>query len=501
MYVCLPVHTRQVTAYVGTHVYAQSYRRSRACSRSVQEGWGWGCGAGQGAAPQPPASDGRCVRICGVGWGWVGARTRVCTGWCGSRDPPGPPPPTERSRPRPPSRSPSPGPRRILPKGFIKTQRTETGTHRVRSGCGGIAYSCHQPPARGRHRGAVGVTALAGVPVPAPAAPPSLPPASPPPACPKPGTPGPSASPRPRCRDGAGAPRGSAGARRRSRRGWAGSGSGAGSTHALAQTPRGHRNGPYREAREREPARPQAGAPSSGPGSGAPAGLPSHPTPANKTRHKHRDSPSLRLSPPCPDKLFKSSIRKCKKCTRKWNPRPSRSGDGRGVASVEAHLKQERESPAAPAAARLPRQQCRHASPALPPATGQLSAGGPGPAPGGCCRQRGELPVSQAPDPPTPNEGQGEHADPPGRGSQLGRPARGLREGSCPCSHLRCGHSSQRPHPDPGTRGGSPERSPWAAPPPPRTRAPTGPQQRAQPYLSWKWELRRKIVGTAKYLQ
>lgn len=42
---------------------------------------------------------------------------------------------------------------------------------------------------------------------------------------------------------------------------------------------------------------------------------------------------------------------------------------------------------------------------------------------------------------------------------------------------------------------------------PPRPRVPTGPQQtkhrrqRAQPYLSWKWELRRKIVGTAKYLQ
>lgn len=49
----------------------------------------------------------------------------------------------------------------------------------------------------------------------------------------------------------------------------------------------------------------------------APTGLPSPPTRANKTRHKHRDYLPSQLSPPRPDKLFKSSIRKCKKCTRK----------------------------------------------------------------------------------------------------------------------------------------------------------------------------------------
>lgn len=147
----------------------------------------------------------------------------------------------------------------------------------------------------------------------------------------------PSLAPWSCCRDSAGAPYGSTGARGRSRQGWAGrlqqrasSGSGAGSTHALAQTPRGRRMDlTGKLGSQLGPGR----APwSSWPSSGAPAGLPSHPTHANKIRHKHCDStlPS-QLSPPCPHKLFKSSIRKCKKCTRKLNPRPSRSGDSGGL--------------------------------------------------------------------------------------------------------------------------------------------------------------------------
>lgn len=48
--------------------------------------------------------------------------------------------------PSPPQPLPPPGSRSVLPEGFIKPQRTETGTHGARSGCGGVAYSCRQPP-------------------------------------------------------------------------------------------------------------------------------------------------------------------------------------------------------------------------------------------------------------------------------------------------------------------------------------------------------------------
>lgn len=118
----------------------------------------------------------------------------------------------------PPSRSPPPpGCRCILPKGFIKTQRTEMGTHGVRRERGGVAYSCRQPPARGHHRGTVGVTALAGVPVPAPAVP-SFHPCAPNPAHAR--TP-PDLATGPLLGQHR-APRGSAGTRRCSPRGWAG---------------------------------------------------------------------------------------------------------------------------------------------------------------------------------------------------------------------------------------------------------------------------------------
>lgn len=143
------------------------------------------------------------------------------------------------------SRSP-PGCRCILPKGFIKTQRTETGTHGVRRERGGVAYSCRQPPARGHHRGTVGVTALAGVPVPAPAIP-SLHPCAPSPAHAR----TPQTLPQPRCWDSTGLPA----AALAHTDGLAG----AGGRHARVQTPRGRRNGPYREAQE--PTRPRTGAP------------------------------------------------------------------------------------------------------------------------------------------------------------------------------------------------------------------------------------------------
>lgn len=69
-------------------------------------------------------------------------------------------------------------------------------------------------------------------------------------------------------------------------------------------------------------------------------------------------TPALPPSPPPTlPKLFKSSIRKCKKCTRTQNPGPTAPT---GAAAGEAHLKRERDSPAAPAAACLPRRQHWH---------------------------------------------------------------------------------------------------------------------------------------------
>lgn len=47
-----------------------------------------------------------------------------------------------------------------------------------------------------------------------------------------------------------------------------------------------------------------------------PAGHPAHPH-AARTPDRNGASPPPQLGPPRPDKLFKSSIRKCKKCTRK----------------------------------------------------------------------------------------------------------------------------------------------------------------------------------------
>lgn len=87
------------------------------------------------------------------------------------------------------------------------------------------------------------------------------------------------------------------------------------------------------------------------------------PTPANTTRQTPQLQPSLPpLGPPCPDKLFKSSIRKCKKCTRTQTPSPAAPS---GAAAGKAHLKRERDSAAVPAAAAwLPRRQRWHDFPA-----------------------------------------------------------------------------------------------------------------------------------------
>lgn len=93
-----------------------------------------------------------------------------------------------------------------FPKDLLK-HRTETGTHRARSGCRGVAHGCRCHHAR-------------GIPIPVPAVL-SVPPTSPPSACPKPSTCGPPATPQ-QCQ---GFQQGS------SRRG-------------LAQTPRGRRDSP-----------------------------------------------------------------------------------------------------------------------------------------------------------------------------------------------------------------------------------------------------------------
>lgn len=183
----------------------------------------------------------------------------------------------------PPSRSPPPpGCRCILPKGFIKTQRTEMGTHGVRRERGGVAYSCRQPPARGHHRGTVGVTALTGVPVLAPAVP-SFHPCAPNP-------------PRPCHSPAAGTAPGSPWQRWHTPMlppglgRWAAAAGLAAGMHAFKHHEdvemdrtgkRGSRLGPGQAPQHSQP------------GSRAPTGLPSHPTGSNKTRHKHRDSPSL----------------------------------------------------------------------------------------------------------------------------------------------------------------------------------------------------------------
>lgn len=135
-----------------------------------------------------------CVDICVCFCGHVCRTTEVPRPW------PGPPPEAT-----PPS-LPLPDSTVSFPKDLLK-HRTETGTHRARSGCRGVAYGCRCHHAR-------------GIPIPVPAVP-SVPPASPPSAHPKPGTRGPPATPQ-QCQ---GLQQGS------SRRG-------------LAQTPQGRRDGP-----------------------------------------------------------------------------------------------------------------------------------------------------------------------------------------------------------------------------------------------------------------
>lgn len=81
----------------------------------------------------------------------------------------------------PPPSLPLPDCTASFPKDLLK-HRTETGTHRARSGCRGVAYGCRCYHAR-------------GIPIPVPAVP-SVPPTSPPSACPKPGTYGPPATPQ-----------------------------------------------------------------------------------------------------------------------------------------------------------------------------------------------------------------------------------------------------------------------------------------------------------------
>lgn len=139
-----------------------------------------------------------CVSVDTCVW------TRVCVDTCagqqGYQD-------RSQALPRPPHHPlPLPDSTASFPKDLLK-HRTETGTHRARSGCRGVAYSCRCHHAR-------------GIPIPVPAVP-SVPPTSPPSACPKPGTCGPPATPQ-QC---PGFQQGS------SRRG-------------LAPTPRGCRDGP-----------------------------------------------------------------------------------------------------------------------------------------------------------------------------------------------------------------------------------------------------------------
>lgn len=142
-----------------------------------------------------------CVCVCGHLCLWT--RLCVCGHVCRTTGAPRPwPGPTKAA---PPS-LPLPDSTASFPKDLLK-HRTETGTHRARSGCRGVAYSCRCHHAR-------------GIPIPVPAVP-SVPPTSPPSACPKPGTCGPPATPQ-QC---PGLQRGS------SRRG-------------LAPTPRGCRDSP-----------------------------------------------------------------------------------------------------------------------------------------------------------------------------------------------------------------------------------------------------------------
>lgn len=124
------------------------------------------------------------------------------------------------------------------------------------------------------------------------------------------------------------------------------------------------------------------------------------PTPANTTGQTPQLQPSLPpLSPPCPDKLFKSSIRKCKKYTRTQTPGPAAPT---GAAAGKAHLKRERDSAAAPAAAAwLPRRQRWHDFPTMARDRG-LSPRAAG------RREKGGLPSAKS--------GPSPHVNPTGRG-------------------------------------------------------------------------------------
>lgn len=111
------------------------------------------------------------------------------------------------------------------------------------------------------------------------------------------------------------------------------------------------------------------------------------PTPASTTGQTPQLQPSLPpLRPPCPDKLFKSSIRKCKKYTRTQTPGPAAPT---GAAAGKAHLKRERDRAAAPAAAAcLPHRQRWHNFPTrdrgLSPRAAQLGVEAAGENRGNC---------------------------------------------------------------------------------------------------------------------
>lgn len=202
-----------------------------------------------------------CTGVCGSTRGcWTGD-------WGGCRD-------CDRSRdpqspPSPPARSPPPAPARplrhpSLPKGFIKTQRTETGTHGARRERGGVANGCRQLW-QGATTATRPVSPHSRCPQPSSGCP-SLLPTSPPPCALLPG------QPRPRAAQGPAA--------------------GLAPDVALAQTPQGRRNGPWGEVGA---ARPRPGTPERP----DPRRPPRTPTRGKNTRQKRSlSSPPARPTSP-----------------------------------------------------------------------------------------------------------------------------------------------------------------------------------------------------------
>lgn len=172
-------------------------------------------------------------------------------------------------------------------------------------------------------------------------------------------------------------------------------------------------------------------------------------------------TPALPPSPPPTlPKLFKSSIRKCKKCTRTQNPGPTAPT---GAAAGEAHLKRERDSPAAPAAACLPRRQHWHNFP-TDLWRQRLMARGLSPRAAG---RRGE-------GYPSAKSGPSPHANPSGTWE-------GLQEGSAPTSAAA---ARVRGHSQILALGGQRKMEPPFSPPPLHVPQQTEHREReAQPYL------------------